>query len=438
MKKNNIALLLLIVLLAASAGCKKSRPVVVNATLQLVAQNMVALILVVEAPDSSKRLFIVDQVGKIWIVTPDGTTLNTPFIDVSSELLPLVTNYDERGLLGLAFHPDYKTNGKFYLFYTAPPNTGFNSLTRISEFKVSATNNNVADIPSEHVILEVDHPYQNHNGGTIAFGPDGYLYISIGDGGGSDDNGPGHVSDWYTVNGGGNAQSIDSNLLGKVLRIDVNTTPYSIPTDNPFVGTNAKQEIYAYGFRNPYRFSFDMGGTHQLLLGDVGQSLYEEIDLIISGGNYGWNVKEGPDCFDTDSDHVVRPTCPISDPWGHRLMDPAIALMNRSNPAGKGVTTAVIGGYVYRGTALPGLQGAYVFGSLSQDGTANGKIYTGHINNFGVGTYDDISLTGFPNNIGQYVKGMGQDLSGEIYVTTGAKVGLSGTTGKVYKLVASH
>ena len=137
----------------------------------------------------------------------------------------------------------------------------------------------------------------NHNGGDLHFGPDGFLYIAIGDGGNSDDVGNGHVPDWYTVNAGGNGQDNYANLQGNILRIDVNGSPYSVPPDNPFVGTAARPEIYAFGFRNPFRFSFDMGGTHQLLVGDVGQSLYEEIDLVTKGGNYGWNVKEGTALF---------------------------------------------------------------------------------------------------------------------------------------------
>jgi glucose/arabinose dehydrogenase len=208
--------------------------------------------------------------------------------------------YDERGLLGLAFHPDYATNGKFYVFYSAPPGPGgptpdtpWDNMVRVSEFTVYASNSLLTDPNSERVLLEVNHPQFNHNGGTIAFGPDKFLYISIGDGGFMDDNAPDHVEDWYNVNVGGNAQEVSANLLGKILRIDVNGDPYSVPADNPFVGKPGLDEIYAFGFRNPYRFSFDMGGNHDLIVGDAGQVLYEEIDNVLKGGNYGWNVKEG-------------------------------------------------------------------------------------------------------------------------------------------------
>jgi len=316
------------------SGCKKDHgpsSTGKTADLQLVTDNLVSPVAVAEPADGTKRLFIADQVGKIWIIGSDGKKLAAPFIDLSSKMVSLNPGYDERGLLGLAFHPDFKTNGKFYLFYTAPPRAGgpkpgatWDNLTRISEFAVSSTDANQANMGSERVLLEADHPYSNHNGGTIDFGPDGFLYISIGDGGNKDDVGNGHVPDWYAANAGGNGQDIYANLMGNILRIDVNGSPYNVPADNPFVGTAAKPEIYAYGFRNPYRFSFDMGGSHSLLVGDAGQSLYEEIDLVIKGGNYGWNVKEGTHCFDTDNDLMERASCPMMDSAGKPLIDPVI------------------------------------------------------------------------------------------------------------------
>src|SRR5690606_5658096 len=209
--------------------------------LQLVADNFVSPLGVLEAPDNSGRLFVIDQPGQVWIVDNEGHKLTTPFIDVSSKMVSLSPQYDERGLLGMAFHPDYQANGKFYLFYTAPPRaggpgTGWNNLTRISEFSVTSPDANTASPATERVILEADHPQMNHDGGTIAFGPDGYLYISIGDGGGADDVAPGHVDDWYGANKGGNAQNINASLMGKILRINVNSgSPYTVPGDNPFV-----------------------------------------------------------------------------------------------------------------------------------------------------------------------------------------------------------
>jgi glucose/arabinose dehydrogenase len=211
-------------------SCKKhdqNPPPSESYDLKLIADNFVSPITVMDAPDASKRLFVVDQVGKVWIINAGGQKMPNPFIDISSKMVSLNPGYDERGLLGLAFHPNFKNNGKFYLFYTAPPRSGgpepgtsWDNLTRISEFQVSG-NPNSADMSSERVILEADHPQSNHNGGTIAFGPDGYLYISIGDGGNKDDIGPGHVNDWYEINAGGNGQDVQQNLLGDILRINI-------------------------------------------------------------------------------------------------------------------------------------------------------------------------------------------------------------------------
>ena len=413
--------------------------------LQLVVDSLISPVAMAEPPDSTHRLFIVEQTGKIWIIGSDGRKITTPFIDIAGKMAGISASYDERGLLGLAFPANYKSTGKFYLFYTAPPRPGttvpggasWNNLTRVSEFKVSSSDPNVADLASERILLEDDHPYLNHNGGDLHFGPDGFLYIAIGDGGNSDDVGNGHVPDWYTVNAGGNVQDNYANLQGNILRIDVNGSPYSIPPDNPFVGTAARPEIYAFGFRNPYRFSFDMAGTHQLLVGDVGQSLYEEIDLVTKGGNYGWNVKEGTHCFNTDNDLVERTSCPVADSAGNPLLDPVIELVNSANPKGGGIGIAVIGGYVYRGSALPALQGKYIFGMLTTNGQASGKIFsTDHPLGSGMWSYSAFTLDGFTDNLGQYLKSFGQDQDGEIYLITSANIGPSGNTGKVYKLVA--
>lgn len=413
--------------------------------LQLVSDSLISPIVLSEPADGSKRLFIADQTGKIWIIGADGKRLATPFIDITSRMVTINPSYDERGLLGLAFHPDFKTNGKFYLFYTAAPRagtpipgpsgSGWNNLTRISEFKVSATDANLADLSSERVLLEDDHPYLNHNGGALAFGPDGFLYISIGDGGNSDDVGNGHVPDWYAANAGGNGQDNYANLMGDILRIDVNGSPYNIPADNPFVGKSGRPEIYAFGFRNPFRFSFDIAGTHQLIVGDVGQSLYEEIDLVTKGGNYGWNVKEGTHCFNTDNDLAERSSCPTTDSAGNPFIDPVIELVNSSNPKGGGVGIAVIGGFVYRGAALPSLAGKYIFGMFSTDGGKNGKIFSASIAASGNWPNNPLILNGYPTDLGTFLKSIGQDQSGEIYLLTSDQSGPQGNTGKVYKIV---
>ncbi|MBD0352606.1 MAG: PQQ-dependent sugar dehydrogenase [Flavisolibacter sp.] len=451
--KQGLWIIIPICLIMSVIGCKKhaDQPANVTPNLTLVADNLVSPLSVVEPPDDTKRLFIVDQNGKVWIVPPNGTMLSTPFLDLTGKMVNLSANYDERGLLSLAFHPNFKTNGKFYVFYTAPPRAGgpqpganWNNLTRISEFKVSSSNANIADLNTERVILEADHPQSNHNGGTVAFGPDGYLYVSIGDGGNKDDIGPGHLEDWYNTNAGGNAQNLWANLMGKILRIDVNSgASYSIPSDNPFAtSSNFKKEIYAYGFRNPYRFSFDMGGDHGLYVGDAGQSLYEEINLVTKGGNYGWNIKEGTFCFNTDNDLLIRPTCPSVDSLRKSLVDPIIQLKNKANPDGAGIATVIVGGNVYRGTTLPQLRGRYVFGIFSQGGSgaagANAKLYVASSSTSGSWSYEDLTPKDYQTNLGYYLKGFGQDLSGELYITVTGVQGVSGTTGKVFELVAAQ
>jgi glucose/arabinose dehydrogenase len=296
---------------------------------------------------------------------------------------------------------------------------------------------------SERIIFQENHPQSNHNGGTIAFGPDGFLYISIGDGGNADDIGFDHVDDWYKRNAGGNGQDVKQNLLGNILRIDVNTVSgnknYGIPNSNPFVGHVGKDEIFAYGFRNPYRFSFDMGGTHALIAGDAGQSLYEEIDDVRLGGNYGWNVKEGFHCFNTDNDLRERAGCPVEDSAGNLLIDPVLEVENTANPDGGGQTIAIVGGNVYRGKTLPGLQGRYIFGYLSADESKpEGKVVVARPTTNGIWPYEVLSLKSFPKDLGQWLKGFGQDQDGEVYVTSTRQLGPQGRTGRVWKIVAAN
>jgi glucose/arabinose dehydrogenase len=411
--------------------------------LELVADGFASPLGVVPVPDGSDRLFVIDQTGRIWIIDANGIKLSTPFLDVSSKMVPLMPGYDERGLLGLAFHPDYKNNGRFFIYYQLPPRPGgpepgvpWDNLGRIAEFKVSASNPDVADIGSEKVVLQWDDPQFNHNGGTIAFGPDGYLYIPVGDGGAADDVAPGHVDDWYAANAGGNGQDNDENFFGNILRLDINALPYGIPPDNPFVNKPGQDEIYAFGFRNPYRMSFDMGGTHQLYAGDAGQALYEEIDVVTKGGNYGWNVKEGTHCFNAANNDTLLPSCPDVDNLGNPLIDPVIEMINAANPMGGGRALTIIGGNVYRGKEIRGFQGKYIFGSFGQTFTKpDGELFISTPDGPGLWKFDELKLKSFPNDLGHYIKGFGQDNEGEVYVTVSTALGPSGTTGKVFKLV---
>ncbi|HTF30124.1 MAG TPA: PQQ-dependent sugar dehydrogenase, partial [Flavitalea sp.] len=230
-------------------------------------------------------------------------------------------------------------------------------------------------------------------------------------------------------------------LMGNILRIDVNSSGagknYAVPADNPFVGKAGLDEVWAYGFRNPYRFSFDMGGTGTLLLGDAGQNLYEEIDVVTRGGNYGWNVKEGTHCFNAANEKVELSGCPSVDAAGNPLIDPVIEAKNFANPGG-GTFVVIVAGYVYRGSSLPDLKGKYVFGNYSTAGNQpQGEVYVSTpLTGTGLWSYDKIALKSFPDNLQLYVKGFGQDSGGEIYVLATSVAGPTGVTGKVFKIVA--
>jgi len=274
--------------------------------------------------DGTNRLFVLEQGGKIYTF---NNTLNTSekylFMDISD----IISTGGERGLLGLTFHPNFSINGYFFLDYT---NTTGDSI--ISRFKINNGDNNSGNKSSQKIILTVEQPYSNHNGGQIAFGPDNYLYIGLGDGGSAGDP-------------LGNAQNRE-NLLGSILRIDINSgEPYNIPLDNPFYGnTNGyREEIFAFGLRNPWRFSFDPI-TGLLWTGDVGQSSWEEIDIIESGKNYGWNAYEGTHLYNPGT-NVTTIEHPIFE-YGHLI--------------GHSIT----GGFVYRGSQLSGLYGKYVYGDF--------------------------------------------------------------------------
>jgi len=278
------------------------------------------------AGDGSGRLFIVEQGGLILILK-DGALLPTPFLDLTQKVICC----GEKGLLGLAFHPKYAENGYFYVDYTENVNSQL--YTVIARYSVSTSNPDQADPSSEVRLLHIEQPFQNHNGGEVQFGPEGYLYIGMGDGGSEGDP-------------QGNGQNLQT-LLGKILRIDVDhTQPYSIPADNPFANGGGLWEIWAYGLRNPWRFSFDKL-TGDLYIGDVGQDAWEEIDYLPAGSpggeNFGWNYYEG--------NHPYRG----SPPAGTKFVMPVAEY-------GHDVGESVSGGYVYRGQGLPAWWGVYLYG----------------------------------------------------------------------------
>jgi glucose/arabinose dehydrogenase len=330
-----------------------------------------------EAPnDSTNRIFILQQGGAIRIIQ-NGALLAAPFLDVSSKAG--FESGGEKGLLGLAFHPSFNANGKFYVYYTRRVSGQLQSV--LAEYTSSPPNANVANISSERQLLVVNQPFDNHNGGQLVFGPDdGYLYFALGDGG-----------------SGGDPQDNGQNpdvLLGKILRIDITSTPqagrqYAIPLDNPFASGGGAPEVFAYGLRNPWRFSFD-SATHRLFAGDVGQDNWEEVDLITSGGNYGWNRMEGNHCY--------PPAVTICNMAG---LVPPITEYDHSSSGG----SAVIGGFVYRGAAIPALVGTYVFGDLS-----SGNVW---------GLKEDASAAWHRTVLlthNRTVSSFGRDLAGELYL----------------------
>jgi glucose/arabinose dehydrogenase len=403
-------------------------------SLALVASGLVSPVALRSVPDSSGRLFVAEQTGVVRIIE-NGQLSPAPVLDLTDRMLSIDPDDDERGLLGLALHPEFASNGRAFVHYSAPlrasASEGFDHQNIISEVRLDAP-----DGPNERVILEVAHPRSNHNGGAIAFGPDGYLYVGFGDGGGAGGRGLGHVEDWYAANEGGNGQDRTTNLLGSILRIDVNgAEPYSVPADNPFAGS-PMPEVWAYGFRNPFQFSFDRGGAHQLFAGDVGQSLWEEVDIVTPGANYGWNVKEGSHCFSAEAPLTGLADCPDADPDGVPLVDPIIEYASINQEGGLGVS--VIGGHVYRGAALPELTGKYIFGDWSTTYMRpDGHLFVASPPAGGGGPWrmDPLAIEGRDGgNLGEFVLGVADDAAGELYVLTSELAGPSGATGKVYRI----
>ncbi len=335
--------------------------------------------------DNTNRIFVVEQPGVISVFANDASASSKKvFLDISNKV---DDEGNEEGLLGLAFHPKYKTNGFFYLNYTASnPNR-----TVISRFKVSSGNPDQADPESEQILLTFEQPYSNHNGGQVSFGADGYLYIAVGDGGSGGDP-HGHGQD-------------RSTLLGSILRIDVNKKEegkqYGIPTDNPFAkNTNGyRKEIYAYGLRNPWRFSFDPA-NNRLWTGDVGQNAYEEIDIIEKGGNYGWNKMEGKHCFEPKND------CNTS------------GLKLPIHEYGRDQGLSITGGFVYRGPGIPELKGKYIYADYATrriwaldysdaNKPVNSELFVAdfNISSFGVDHDNELYLCGFDGKIYKLEKG---------------------------------
>jgi len=401
----------------------------VRIELQTIASDLASPVLLVAAPDGSDRLFIVDQSGLLRVVEK-GQLRAEPFLDVRERLVKLRPGFDERGLLGLAFDPDFQNSAKpghrRVFTYTSEPvgeRTDFpivhgtdapDHQAIITSWKVSADGQRI-DPASRKEVLRIDEPQFNHNGGMIAFGPDGFLYIALGDGGGANDLGPGHNVET------GNAQ--DKNVaLGKMLRIDVNGTnaknrAYGIPKDNPFVAGGGLAEIFAIGLRNPWRFSFDGPSP---LVGDVGQNKLELVHRVERGGNHGWRIKEGTFRFNVTGT-IELPDASL--PKG--LIDPVLQYDRDEG-------TSIMGGYVYRGKALPALAGQYVFGDYREGKSSNGRLFSAKLPN---GKISELRIGSDDRPLGFLLKGFGQDNAGELYVCGSKEPGPLGNGGVVLKIV---
>jgi glucose/arabinose dehydrogenase len=458
------------------------KPSPIQIDLKPVLSGLVSPVAAATAPGDQHHIYVADQVGQVWRLAVEDDLADRLadrlarlrqrladriagrhterqqaelFLDVQALLVKLgvtPSKYDERGLLGLAFHPDFKTNGLFYTFTsqpvrgradfsTLPPGTAPNCQSVITEWRVRQPGQpgSPVDTASARELVRIDKPQFNHNGGALAFGPDHMLYVSLGDGGGADDQGVGHVT-------GGNGQSLAAgNVLGKILRIDplgrnAANGKYGIPPDNPLVGKPAANEIFAYGFRNPFRMSFDPFG--RLIVGDVGQNNIEEVDIVTAGANYGWRIKEGSFLFDpdgpnSDTDPDVGKGFVFAGSPGvpAGLTDPIAEYDHSDGPGVPETRVAVIGGFVYRGDDIQRLRGRYVFGDYTGEASTTPE---GHLFTLGMSNQVEELVAANRHPLNLAVLGFGQDSKGELYLLASGTGTVAGQTGVVMKIARQH
>lgn len=401
MRNLGLIFLLLISLLAACGepvkkrNLEKSIAVDIPLNLEKIAEGLHAPVAAAFSPEG--LMYVCEQTGQIRVLE-NNRLLAEPFLNLESKLVKISGAYDERGLLGIALHPDFRNNKKFYVYYSASgTDTESDHQSVIAEYQVS-DDPRLANPSTERVLLTIPQPESNHNGGDLKFGPDGYLYIGVGDGGGAGDR---HGEK-------GNGQNLNT-LLGKILRIDVNTDQaYGIPADNPFVGKEAKQEIWAFGLRNPWRLSFDKN-SGQLFVADVGQNKFEEVNIVEKGGNYGWKIMEASYCFDPEENcKKVGLILPIAE-YEHE----------------EGIS--ITGGFVYRGKELTKLTDKYIFA----DWTGPMFYLEKKGESWMRGT---VSLAAKPSK-DLKILSFAQDNDAELYILTNQEVGPKDTKGAIYKLI---
>lgn len=396
------------------------------------ASGYVAPCVMLPYRDGEHAFVVVEQTGVARFLGEIGGKPGSTFLDLRDRIVKLRPKFDERGFLGLAFHPKFAGNGKLYVYYSgdlrdgAPE--GYDHTARVSEFRVPE-GSHAADPSSERVLLMVDQPQWSHNCGNIVFGADGFLYVGLGDGGGPNDTADGHEKDT------GNGQALH-RLLGKILRIDVDSgEPYGIPADNPLVGKEGRDEIYAWGIRNPWGISVDHGGDGDLIVADVGQNRFEEINIVEKGRNYGWSRREGFASFDAENaGEVVSTKAP---PTPKDFADPVLVYPhNEAYGEAPGYGISITGGYVYRGKALPGLVGAYVFADWGTSwATRKAGLFAGIPESSDRWSMHVLPGAKTPGDTDAMVVAFGQDRDGELYVLTNGSKGPSGESGKIWKIV---
>ncbi|MDE0941770.1 MAG: PQQ-dependent sugar dehydrogenase [Alphaproteobacteria bacterium] len=437
-------------------------------SLELVAEGLNAPIFVVSIPDGSGRRIVGEQMGVAYVLAPDGTLAKTPFLDLRSKIVPLLKAFDERGLLALAFHPDFGSNGRFYVNYSAKPRAAspFKGKTaytwRTSEFQIDPNNPSRADLSSERVLLQLDWVNRKHNGGGLAFGPDGYLYIGVGDGGGAHGVPDVHIppkNDMPKLNRHAKEISEDpfkipkkfhhydayaqdtKRLMGKILRIDVNigAPGYAIPATNIFRGkAMGRDEIFAWGFRNPFRISFDRIGNGDMFVSGVAESFWETVYLVNRQGNYDWSIREGTHCYIRARAFDPPKDCARHGTLGEAIRDPIIEYANWSvkRPWSKvdaePMGTANVGGFIYRGKAIPELYGRFVFGDFSSIiQKPSGQLFVATPPSSWGALWSIEKL----KQLDVRLHNLSEGGDGELYLLTTALGIPVGNTGKVWKLV---
>jgi glucose/arabinose dehydrogenase len=382
-------------------------------------------------PKGDNRMFVIEQWGRVMIVE-DGQLNGTPFLDIRNLIVDRHPDFDERGLLGLAFHPDFANNGKFYVAYSGHLNwqgdlgqmLWYSHNNVVAEYTVSADDPDAADPNSGRVISTLAWPQFNHNGHWIDIGPDGMLYIATGDGGYANDWGIGHNPAI------GNGQDMLSPL-GKILRVDPETG--AAAAGNPHLGDdNYDPRIFASGFRNPWRCSFDMGGDNELFCADVQQNSYEEVDIVVAGGNYGWRVMEGTHCFDFLNPNDHPDSCENGG-----MIAPVLEHNNCGAQPEGCLGISITGGYVYRGSHAA-WDGAYIYGDWSrQFGVRDGMILIGTKNADGSWTRNTTEVVNMDGNL-PYILAFAQDNAGDVYALTSLTTGPVGSLDTIYKIVPAE